>query len=100
MYLGPSEVTIPSSDFESMSNKRALPTVTTAQDVPQFLGTDQTSTQIAGMLLSYLKLINAIKLIIPRRQILVKSFVISDTVRWAAHEAFKKREMQLSSVKL
>lgn len=84
MYLGPSEVTIPSSDFESMSNKRALPTVNTTQDVPQFLGTDQTSRQIAGMLLSYLKLINAIKLIIPRRQILVKSFVISHTVRWAA----------------
>jgi len=68
-----------------MSSKRVWPTLTTSQTVPQDLGIYQTSTQIAGMLLAYLKLINAIKLSTPGREILIKSLVISAKAKRTVH---------------
>lgn len=66
MSLGSLAVPFSSSDFEAISNKRALLTLNIAQDIPQDLGTDQTSTAVS--MVHNLKLINAFKLSAPTRQ--------------------------------
>lgn len=83
MNLWSQEVPFSSSDFESMSNKRALLTQSIAQDIPQDLGTDQTSTDVSivcnCLTLIWLMPSNWVHL---EDKNIVRSLIVSDAARW------------------